>query len=231
MSPSSDACSHPADCVASVTTPRQCAPEHDSGLDRDRAAERVADDDEPARAGAAREIGRGGDVVDAAREVVGFAVADAHRRDSVRVGELAAERVVEAVGGTEQAAHPAATRHDDVARVAWTVPEHGEQPVQRVDLEVREPGRDLDFLDRERLEQFEGRTRFVLAHNIDFSSARVCARSSRDPKMDATYSVTPASASARTCFSTVASSPTIATSAGPSAPSRSSIARYDGRKP
>jgi hypothetical protein len=99
----------------------------------------------------------------------------------VASGELASERVIEAVGGTEQAAHPAATRHYDIVRVARAVPEHCEQPVQGVNLEVCESGRDLDFFDDERLEQFEGRARFARAHNIDFSSARVRARSSRDP--------------------------------------------------
>ena len=156
--------------------------EHRAGLDRDRAAERMTHDDEATRAGTAREIGRRGDVVHAARQVVRLAVADAHRRDAVRLGELAPEGVVDAVGRAEHAAHPAAARDDDVARVAWAVPQHGEQSAHRVDLEVREPGRDLDFLDAERFEQLERRARVAsVAHNIDFSSARVCARSSRDP--------------------------------------------------
>ena len=85
--------------------------EHRAGLDRDRAAERVAHRHEPARAAAAREVGGGGHVVHAAGEIVGLAVADAHGRDAL-LGEAHAEVVVEAVGRAEQAAHPAAARHE-----------------------------------------------------------------------------------------------------------------------
>ena len=83
--------------------------EDDAGLYRDRAAERMADRDEAAATGSAREIGRGGHVVHAAAEIVGLAVADAHRADTLR-RERDTEVVVEAVGRTEQAAHPAAAR-------------------------------------------------------------------------------------------------------------------------
>ena len=51
------------------------------------------------------------------------------------------------------------------------------------------------------------------------------------PNSAATKSVAPACRSRSMPSRTVASSPTIATSAGPAAPSRSSIARYDGSMP
>ena len=155
-----------------------------------------------------------------------------------RARERDAEVVVEAFGRTEQAAHPAAARDEHVGRVDGSVPQQGEEPAHRVDLEVAEIRRDLDLLHGERLEQVERRTRVVghrvdgpAAQIIDFSSARVSARSSRLPMIDATNSVAPASASRPSSLVTVASSPTIATSAGPAAPSRSSMARYDGRNP
>ena len=171
--------------LASGRLGRQChhspamRAEHDSRLDRHRSAEGMADEDEPASTRPARQIGDGGKVVHAARKVVGFAVADA----DVAIPWVAASSqpsvVVEAAGGTEQAAHPAATRHHDIARVAGAVPEHGEQPVQGVDLEVCEPGRDLDFFDDERLEQFEGRARFARSTTSTSAVPASAPRSSR----------------------------------------------------
>ncbi len=126
-----------------------------SRLHRDRAAERVPHDDEATRARPTREIGRGRDVVDAARQIVGLAVADAHGGDAVGVGEVHAEVVVQTVGRSEQTAHPAARHDDDVGRVARAVPQDGEQPAHRVDLEMGETRHDLDLFHTERLEQFE----------------------------------------------------------------------------
>ena len=62
-------------------------------------------------------------------------------------------------------------------------------------------------------------------------NARVRAPSAPPVYSSATKSVTPASASAPIWAATVSSSPTMATSAGPEAPSRSSMARYDGNWP
>src|SRR4051812_8972837 len=184
---------------------------------------------EPACAAPTREIGGRGHVVHAAREIVGLAVADPHGSDAARC-QAHAEIVVQPVGRSEQAPHAAAARDEHFIGVDRSVPHEREQAVHRVHLEVPETVGDLDLLHRERLEQLERRAR-VVGHSIDCSSALVAARSSRAPKIDATKSVTPASAMRPIPARTVASSPTIATSAGPAAPSRSSMARYDGRKP
>src|SRR5699024_10141438 len=64
------------------------------------------------------------------------------------------------------------------------------------------------------------------------SRARVRARSPwLEPNSLAAGSVTPASANARSRSAPASSSPMTARSAGPSRPSRSSIARYDGSWP
>ncbi len=65
----------------------------------------------------------------------------------------------------------------------------------------------------------------VQVWSSDVSSRRVRTASSPRPNSPATKSVTPASARSASWASTVASSPTRATSAGPAAPSRSSMAR------
>ena len=163
MSPSSDACSQPADCVASVTTPAAVLAEHRAGLDRDRAAERVADDDEArGRRNGSRGRSRPRHVVHAAREIVRLAVADAHGADAVIGASSTPRSVVEPVRGAEQAAHPAAARHHDVARASRGPCQSSvSRPSQRVHLEVDEVGRDLDFFDRQRLEQLERGARFV----------------------------------------------------------------------
>ena len=115
------------------------AAEDDAGLDRDRPAERVPDGHEPATAFATREIGRGGQVVHAAAEVVRLAIADAHRADAL-LRERDPERVVDAVRGAEQAPHPAAARDHDVGRVPRTVPQQRQQPAHRVHLDVAQVG-------------------------------------------------------------------------------------------
>jgi hypothetical protein len=87
----------------------------------DGAAEGVAAGDEPAAAGAAREVGRRGEVVHAAREVARSAIADAHRADA-GPRERDAEIVGEALGRAGRAAHRTAAREHDVLGVAGTVP-------------------------------------------------------------------------------------------------------------
>ena len=87
----------------------------DARLHGDGTAERMADDDEAARAATAREIGSRRDIVHAARQVVRFAITDSHCADALR-GQLPAEVMVKAFGGSEEASHTAAARHNDVAR-------------------------------------------------------------------------------------------------------------------
>ena len=96
-------------------------------LYRDRASERVTHHDELARPAPTREVGGRGHVVHAAREIVRLAVADAHGADATR-RERNAEVVVEPFGRAEQAAHPAAARHEHVVRVDGSVPQQREEP-------------------------------------------------------------------------------------------------------
>ncbi len=135
--------------------PPAVGPEDRARLDRNRTPERMPHDDEPACTRATREIGRGGDVVDATRQVVGLAVADTHRGDVVHLGKVHSKVVVQAVGRSEQTTHPTAAHDDDVGRVTRTVPEDREEAAHGVDLEVRESRHDLDLFDAERLEQLE----------------------------------------------------------------------------
>ena len=137
--------------------PRAVLTEDDAELQRDGAAERVTDRHEPLRARAGREVRSGGQVEHAAGEVVRLAVADADRADALGREPLA-EVVVEAARGSEEPAHPAAAHDHDLLGLGIAVPEQREQPLERVDLEVVEVGRDLHVLGRQRLEQLERRT-------------------------------------------------------------------------
>ena len=80
--PARSASSQPADCVERVTTPRQCVPSTAPVWIATAPPNEWPDHHEPARAAPAGEIGRRGDVVHAAAEIVRLAVADADRADA-----------------------------------------------------------------------------------------------------------------------------------------------------
>ena len=109
---------------------------------------------------------------------------------------------------------------DDIVLASrGAVPQQREQTAQRVHLEVASPTVISTSCDRERVQQLERRAsgRRSRAQSSELAEAsRVRARSLVETEEStATKSVTPASASRRTPSSTVASSPTMATSAGP----------------
>ena len=133
--------------------------ERDRGLDRDRAAEAVADGDDALRAALDREVGGRREVVHAVGKMVGLAGSRRgssrcrRSRTGCRGGGRSRRR------GRADCPCPPPHRDDHTVGVAGSVPQQREQPAQRVHLDVMERGSDLDLRHRERLEQRERRSR------------------------------------------------------------------------
>src|SRR5213596_610957 len=110
--------------------------------------------------------------------------------------------------------------------------EHARVEVERPRLVAAADDDVVDLRDPERA--VHGRAQPTPARASFASSARVRSTASPSPGTAngaARKSVAPASARRRSCSPTAPSSPTMATSAGPSTPSRSSMARYEGSAP